>query len=442
MIYFKRFLWLAAWGVWVWLGFGLYRELPRELGPVVCRLPMNGLEDWIAFLHNRPSILTLDDDPDDRLQTIRLRNARTGEIEQEIKSEGVGIPRAFGFFNSFRHGFHGRFEGPRVGANTTWPIFVLELSTGVWRRFDDVGTDPRSHPTEPWAMFSRSDGDANDDAVIVLELKTGRRVFDSRDYLPKERIRLARTWRAFFIGDEAVGIPFAKEPRKDAVALEIWSMTTGSMLRRIDGIDGCERATASRDGKIAWYGRKSPFVTEVFDSATGERLLAVPPERDRIATPIVIETVRPAFSEDGKRILSTPAGGLFEIATGERVWDAADHESIWIVRPPDRFEVHENWKFSLFGKPIEFSTFAIRRLHDGAFISRSIHSTLSEFRSNADETLFLESETTVRELPLRVNWFYLSLAQAILAVPIVLPWAVLCYRHRRAARRQPAVAKV
>ena len=45
----SRSLWLAAWSFWLWLGFGLYRELPRELGPVVCRLPMNEAESTIGF---------------------------------------------------------------------------------------------------------------------------------------------------------------------------------------------------------------------------------------------------------------------------------------------------------------------------------------------------------------------------------------------------------
>src|SRR5215216_5328261 len=60
MIYFKRFLWLAAWSVWVWLGFGLYRELPRDLGPVVYRLPLRDRERAIRFLPDGRSVMTID----------------------------------------------------------------------------------------------------------------------------------------------------------------------------------------------------------------------------------------------------------------------------------------------------------------------------------------------------------------------------------------------
>src|SRR6185295_4893402 len=60
MTYLKRFLWLAAWGVWLWLGFGLYRELPRELGPRVRKLWIEGEYTPIGFVAdtNNLAILT------------------------------------------------------------------------------------------------------------------------------------------------------------------------------------------------------------------------------------------------------------------------------------------------------------------------------------------------------------------------------------------------
>jgi hypothetical protein len=36
MRWLKRSLWISAWGVWAWLGVGLYRQLPREPGPAAC----------------------------------------------------------------------------------------------------------------------------------------------------------------------------------------------------------------------------------------------------------------------------------------------------------------------------------------------------------------------------------------------------------------------
>src|SRR5262245_2431773 len=55
-----RSLWLAAWSFWLWLGFGLHRELPRQVGEAARqfeKLP----EEWIAgFLDEGNSIVTFE----------------------------------------------------------------------------------------------------------------------------------------------------------------------------------------------------------------------------------------------------------------------------------------------------------------------------------------------------------------------------------------------
>ena len=57
MKWFKRGLWLAAWCVWLWLGFGLYRELPRDLGPRVCKIPVLTGDQVHGFLEGRYEVL-------------------------------------------------------------------------------------------------------------------------------------------------------------------------------------------------------------------------------------------------------------------------------------------------------------------------------------------------------------------------------------------------
>src|SRR5688500_17339830 len=37
---FRRACWTAARGVWLWLGFGLHQELPRDLGPPIVARPL------------------------------------------------------------------------------------------------------------------------------------------------------------------------------------------------------------------------------------------------------------------------------------------------------------------------------------------------------------------------------------------------------------------
>jgi hypothetical protein len=437
----SRSVWLLAWSIWLWLGCGLYRELPRELGPATFRLPRDSKEDLFGFLHNRPVILSFDDGADNRLPTIRLRNARTGEIELEVKSEGVGIPPEFGFFNSFRHGFHGRNAAGFVSPSSATPIFVLDLSTGVWKKFADVGTVATFHPSKPWALFTGGGKDKIYDAV-VLDLKTGARVFDTRTCIPRERMKLARSFAATFVGDDAVAIPFSNQPGKPTVDFEIWSMTSRTMLRRFEGDMTPPGMLGSSDGRIVLYDARTPYRTEVFDLATGDLLGSLPPKPERIAwgQPPVSMPLAPSLHGGGCRVLSSPAGGLFDVATGEAIWRADDHESFWIVRPPERIELREHWSIPFVGRKLDFSTFAIRRIDDGSFLSRSQYSTLAEHRTNADETLFLQDAKTVRQLPLRPYWLYMVSAQAILAAPIIALWAALRWRRKRTARRQSPLA--
>lgn len=55
----SRTAWLALWGIWLWLGFGLYRELPRDLGPKVCSLDLIvGSEFMWGFAPERPEVIT------------------------------------------------------------------------------------------------------------------------------------------------------------------------------------------------------------------------------------------------------------------------------------------------------------------------------------------------------------------------------------------------
>src|SRR5262245_58348328 len=51
--------WLLAWSVWFILGVGLYRELPRELGPVVRVLPFQSRERTMGFLPDGKSVATM-----------------------------------------------------------------------------------------------------------------------------------------------------------------------------------------------------------------------------------------------------------------------------------------------------------------------------------------------------------------------------------------------
>src|SRR5262245_59971685 len=80
MLLVKRLLWLLAWGVWLWLGVGLYRELPRELGPMVSQLPVGSRDTLLGFVGGSDEVAVLVGDEDRYgCRKVGLFDARTGD---------------------------------------------------------------------------------------------------------------------------------------------------------------------------------------------------------------------------------------------------------------------------------------------------------------------------------------------------------------------------
>lgn len=79
MKWIKRGLWVAAWGVWVWCGFGLYRELPRAF-PLACDLSLPPNSTLCGFIADTHEIVFHERgaSPQDRshLHTVDAANAK------------------------------------------------------------------------------------------------------------------------------------------------------------------------------------------------------------------------------------------------------------------------------------------------------------------------------------------------------------------------------
>src|SRR5262245_32665677 len=76
----KRICWIAAWGVWLWLGFGLYLELTRELGRVVRTLPPGDDCRIIRFLAGQPLLVVSEFEKENDRYVLQLFDARTGNL--------------------------------------------------------------------------------------------------------------------------------------------------------------------------------------------------------------------------------------------------------------------------------------------------------------------------------------------------------------------------
>jgi hypothetical protein len=87
-----RFLWLLAWSFWAWCGFGLYRELPRCLGLVVCKLKLNQGEEVYGFATGAPEVVVRKRDytAAKQVYVYSAIDALTGERLREIGARPNG----------------------------------------------------------------------------------------------------------------------------------------------------------------------------------------------------------------------------------------------------------------------------------------------------------------------------------------------------------------
>src|SRR5262249_51644605 len=155
-----RGLWIAAWTFWVWLGFGLYRELPRDLGPVVYEPRFEPGEQLQGFLRDQPAFMTKVNDT----AVFRLHNARTGEIESTMRDDGE-TPASWEWVAWSWHGLAIGHQRMKLLQGTTpetmgyrpdggaGDVRVLNLRTGERRSFVGLGMLLRVHPDYPWGLF-------------------------------------------------------------------------------------------------------------------------------------------------------------------------------------------------------------------------------------------------------------------------------------------------
>src|SRR5262245_17362290 len=176
MLHRKRFFWLLAWSMWVFLGLGLHRELPRNL-ELVCKLPLESRETVVGFLHGEPIIVTkLDTYSSDKPLKINLRDATTGAI---LKCLTGPVPHHYDF--SLRHGVvvGNRKELPECVRELPADFRqVLNLRTGEWTVLGGFEGGVSFHSQEPLAAFQIAGilGDAA--TVLVFHLHSGAKVFE------------------------------------------------------------------------------------------------------------------------------------------------------------------------------------------------------------------------------------------------------------------------
>lgn len=125
MRWFKNFFWLAAWSLWLWLGFGLHRELPRDLGPVVCQFELAEDETLLGFAPGREVVVVLRQ-PNVGERVFQFRDARTGAV---LADETLTIRDRF-TKSSTEHLVERAYEStPQIESADRHTILDLEVQT-------------------------------------------------------------------------------------------------------------------------------------------------------------------------------------------------------------------------------------------------------------------------------------------------------------------------
>jgi len=438
MKWLNRCIWLAAWGVWIACGFGLYRGLPRELGPALYKLSLRPNEKVRGFLHGSPSIITREYGPAAGHAVFRRRNAANGDIELEVQGDGFD-PRNWAYDVSIRHGLAiGHDQLPSVSndvvgfaiqrAKQSGDVRVIDLRSGERCLFKGIGCLTGVHETRPWGLFCKYVDDG--ERVIILDLRTGSRILETKT--PNSTV--ADGWLPHFIGGHHFGVFITS---KDGSDLQIRSIATGNVVMMYDQRESSHPIGSSL-GDIAWYERKKEVTGGLFVQrlATGEQSLVhkPPPHSWGLRKGAF-------FSEDGRTILSCSTGALIDLATNKPLWEGTGndwsytgYEKATSSLEPDRFFVEEKWQIRYESWSEFVKTYAVRSMKDGTLVFRTWDSMARD--ANEDYLLaYAKDGVRVHRLPPPVDWRLLTICQTVLATPLVLLWSLLKWRRRRAARR-------
>jgi hypothetical protein len=416
-----RSLWLAAWSFWLWLGFGLYRELPRDLGRVIFHHPNADEQFVVGFVDHSPQLVGCFHDWNPAGHELWVWDPDEQTMAKQHFASLPTVP-----WNTASPGREFGVVPARMSEGRWDPSFAFDFRSAARRTLPIQGFAPIFHPQKPWALFTSVAETPNGPYWIkAFELRTGRPIFEWQSatrplkYIP------------FFIGDDRIGMVLdadKKNPESDA-SLEVWTLPQADApTHQITPFEIGHDAVASTDGRIAWH--RDSAVT-VFD-ITAKREVFTEPLATNLANerPTSAFVATPLLSEDGQAVLAPISATLFEIDTGRVLWRGGVEDLIVGDKDNRQFETEEVWRIDLGRWTRSFKTFAVRSLRDGALAYRSWTPSLNLFARDDGGHGFILTDEGVRALPPRVNWMPLALCQAILALPLVLLWAVLRWRRK------------
>jgi hypothetical protein len=426
MKWLKRGLWTAAWGVWVWCGFGLARELPRDLGPVISQLPLRGDERVFGFLGDSEQIALSPKSGDPEFQTY---DARTGEKIRDFSFPGYWRVSASPEIRT-----HGVVHGTGDANDSNKALHLVDLRTGVTTTLSDKKVfNVAFHPKRTWIAF-RESAPAKDEprSLVVVDWTTGAELF----LRPPSPDRLLVRKPAFLGDSNRLAVPTAPVPPgyqgQRSTDLEIWRIETPCVLEKVVRLPSVGELMPSNSERIALRNsaRKDGRV-EVFALDSGRRLFSAP-----VADIYDRSFLRhSSLSPNARSMLLGDPASLWNVDDGSIRWTSDEWTKFYRELPADAFSVWESWNHPwTHGLLANWNTVAVRDLDDGRlrFRCRARDASALPFRSS-DGSLGMTRDGAVHHRPFSVNFRVLALCQTILALPLILLWAVLRWRRSRRA---------
>jgi len=472
---FNRIPWLLTWSLWAWLGFGLYRELPRNPDSIACRLPLGEREILAGLIDQPPLAVTIAKFDDDRI-FVRVWDIESGT--ETCRFTGPSWPGALDNLPYLLAADHrilvvsNRFDGP-VG--TEYEYMAIDLVNGASRLLGVAAQGSRVlHPEQPWALFVGA-GQFCPRAAWVVDLRTGRHIFA---WPPANTAIKRHALNAvFFVGRDRVAIStWDGEDDSLTPVVEVWNIgdarEPAAVFRNLSlGAHGAFTMPSSTTptGRVAWRPDEwEPSEFKVFDFDHGRLLFDNSVDRPgmgrfgfrRQPEPLLLDAAGAAclsVCQDAecwnleKRTLfwqplrTDPSANVMRVFP-DMAYDsmrpiaAQRYDYVESVQPTGRFSVHEIWAARFNNWKRSVMTHAVRDAWSGAVVYRTSEPEpdarryLSQQRLSPAGSWSADEHGVVRRLPPPPNYPLLALCQTILALPLILLGAALRWRRIRRLR--------
>jgi hypothetical protein len=172
----KWLLWLSAWAVWIWLGVGLYRELPRKYGKPIGRINFHSDAMLLGFLGASSHFAVIRESKESHttvevidLETDRLVGSAPGPRKSDYLTGSSG--------DSNIEFIAARTAPNANGALRTSGFFLLDLNCWEWRRPSNrIARSFTLHENKPRMLFVDDDLSGGP-TIVVMDFESGKELF-------------------------------------------------------------------------------------------------------------------------------------------------------------------------------------------------------------------------------------------------------------------------